>query len=60
MGWAKYSEDNYEAFFERQALKGGNNDSLTLQHTAETQIQNKPKEENSFAEISNGKSCFLF
>ena len=23
MGWAKYAEDNFEAFYERQALKGG-------------------------------------
>lgn len=58
MGWAKYTEDNYDAFYERQAMKGGD---FEIQFYGFTSQQNeilKPKEESSFAEMFKGESCF--
>lgn len=51
MGWAKYSEDNYDAFYERQALKGGENDFLTHYFATELQAKNNPEEEKQLCRI---------
>jgi len=60
MGWAKYAEDNFEAFYERQTLKGG----LELEQrysfqTTKIEVK-KPKEKSSFSEMFVEESCFSF
>lgn len=60
MGWAKYAEDNYDAFLERQALKGGKEETVIYNFSRPTVEKIKPKEESNFAEMFDGESCFSF
>ena len=58
MGWAKYTEDNYEILLERQALKGGSNRESIYNFQNATTTKVKLKEESNFAETLLGQSCF--
>lgn len=60
MGWAKYAEDNYDAFFERQAMKGGNEEIKNYSFSRVTTESIKLKEESNFSEMFSGESCFSF
>jgi len=60
VGWAKYAEDNFEAFHERQALKGGLEPEQRYGfQTAKKEIR-ESKVESSFYEMFVGESCFSF
>ena len=60
MGWAKYSEDNYEAFVERLVMKGGQNETHVYGFVGtKTKIYPK-KEKSGFTEAIAGKSRFSF
>ena len=56
MGWPKCAEDNYDAFYERQAMKGGDIATLPAYPTAKISI----KDISSFCISSDGKSCLPF
>ena len=59
MGWAKYTEDNYELFYERMdAIQNFDRQVSTSEaKTASFEIA-KDKPENSFAGMMKGKRCF--
>ena len=60
VGWAKYAEDNFEAFYERQTLKGGlEPEQRYSSQTTKNEVK-EPKVESSFSEMFVGESCFSF
>ncbi|MEE1504182.1 MAG: hypothetical protein UGF89_08085 [Acutalibacteraceae bacterium] len=60
MGWAKYAEDNYDAFVERQTLKGGTDETALYSFLRPTVEKVNPKEKSNFAEMFTGESYFSF
>lgn len=64
MGWSKTAEDNYEILCERLTMKGDdyNYTAWCCSPQAETNTQTKiiSNNENSFADMFKGESCFSF
>ena len=60
VGWAKYAEDNFEAFYERQTLKGGLEPEQRYSFQTTKKEIKEPKEESNFSEMFLGESCFSF
>ena len=60
MGWAKYAEDNFEAFYERQTLKGGlEPEQMYSSQTTKNEVK-EPNVESNFSGMFIGESCFSF
>ena len=60
MGWAKYAEDNFEAFYERQALKGGFDPEQRYSFQTTKKEIKEPNVESNFSGMLIGESCFSF
>ena len=48
MGWAKYTEDNYDAFYERQAMKGWDVETTYYSYNSISKEELMFKEEKQF------------
>lgn len=58
MGWAKYAEDNFEAFYERQTLKGGLEPEQRYSFLTAKEVVKEPKVESNFSKMFIEESCF--
>ena len=59
MGWAKYAEDNYNIYLEREAIKDSIfQPAVYSNYEVNTIKKTQIKKESNFAEMFAGESCF--